>query len=1327
MKYIERNSNRNFIIDVSRLEKEQAEYEKDLAQSTELVYQIAKEAKSKKLDFENTVEIPRASDLASRTEKLLEDYLDGMKIEDDLRHLLNTTDRESASIQIAVDVARKMNEKTLDMQKSIDCGLRVGLAVLTEAVLVAPLDGIGDVRILNNADGTEFLSIDFCGPIRAAGGTAQALGVLIGDMVRRELGLSRYVPTTREVERVKEEFGLYRVGLQYKPPPEEIETIMRACPVMVNGEETEKQECSGYKEVRNIVNSNGSYRTRIRGGVMLVIGEGLCLKAPKVQKHTERMNIHGWEFIAQFANKSKGSEENVDSFKTRQISPISRYMEDVIAGRPVFGEPSQPGGFRLRYGRSRITGLAAAGMNPITMEAMGGFLSVGTQMKIERPGKACAITPCSEIDTPTVLMNDGEFRRIRNLEDWRENVSNVKSIWDAGEILIGYGEFLENNKKLVPSAYNKDWWAADLAEALDMPTKVELFAGILGARMDSLPEGLPFNGAIKRGGENPLDRKWRKRKWITYLKRLELDWIQIKKISQDYGTAIPPPWNLWWSDLPMTFVPILIDNLLRSEIKEEKVIIIDAVKNWPNEEKLREEDIFLQISEKWPDWTQVRQNGVVKSALMTLGIEHYHDNGNVVISKNWEALLEGLGLEISEGFIKEKITGKMHIKERIERIRNAQLLIAQESKRIDELERLRELERIEATTTARQSGLDIKETEKAGEKAAEKIIDTGPEDSEKLFKAKILIDENEVERSLWIVRKLSELRWEDSVPCRIGARMGRPEKSARREMKTLTHSLYPIGENGGSQKLLTQAAGKGRIRVEMGRRVCQICGKESPHLICHNRNIAHEVIECGGKTIERKSRGGNRRRRRGERTTVELDKMLEVKRRKLGLDRLPTNIKAQKELLSEEQTPEPIEKGILRGKHGVSVFRDGTSRYDMIDVPVTHFKPKEIRTSWEKLYNLGYEKDVYGNKLVSDDQILELFPQDIIPSLNAEEHLIATCNFVDDLLVRFYKMEPFYNVKSVDDIVGSLAIGLAPHTSGGVLCRIIGWTSASAGYAHPLFHAAKRRNCDGDEDSILMLMDGLLNFSKHILPSGRGGRMDAPLVLTTRLNPSEIDKEALNVDCSHYYSRLFYEETLNQPHPSELRNIVETVESRLGTIGDLRGYGWTHESGNLDAGPTNSSYKTLKSMEDKMNGQLAIGSLLRGVRVERVASQVIESHFLPDLRGNLVAFTRQKVRCVKCGESYRRMPLSGKCIQTHKLEIGGLSARREEDTTKCGGNVILTVSEGNVRKYIKVTEGIIQNYGVDMYTEQRVKWLTESADSLFNNDRVTVMTLSDFL
>ncbi len=41
-------------------------------------------------------------------------------------------------------------ERTGDQQRSIDAGLRVGLAILTEAILVAPLEGIGQVRLLNN-------------------------------------------------------------------------------------------------------------------------------------------------------------------------------------------------------------------------------------------------------------------------------------------------------------------------------------------------------------------------------------------------------------------------------------------------------------------------------------------------------------------------------------------------------------------------------------------------------------------------------------------------------------------------------------------------------------------------------------------------------------------------------------------------------------------------------------------------------------------------------------------------------------------------------------------------------------------------------------------------------------------------------------------------------------------------------------------------------------------------------------------------------------------------------------------------------------------------
>ena len=51
------------------------------------------------------------------------------------------------------------------------------------------------------------------------------------------------------------------------------------------------------------------------------------------------------------------------------------------------------GGFRLRYGRSRNAGLAAMGIHPATMEIVE-FLAVGTQMKIERPGKGNCVVPC---------------------------------------------------------------------------------------------------------------------------------------------------------------------------------------------------------------------------------------------------------------------------------------------------------------------------------------------------------------------------------------------------------------------------------------------------------------------------------------------------------------------------------------------------------------------------------------------------------------------------------------------------------------------------------------------------------------------------------------------------------------------------------------------------------------------------------------------------------------------------------------------------------------------------------------------------------------------
>ena len=93
------------------------------------------------------------------------------------------------------------------------------------------------------------------------------------------------------------------------------------------------------------------------------------------------------------------------------------------------------------------------------------------------------------------------------------------------------------------------------------------------------------------------------------------------------------------------------------------------------------------------------------------------------------------------------------------------------------------------------------------------------------------------------------------------------------------------------------------------------------------------------------------------------------------------------------------------------------------------------------------------------------------------------------------------------------------------------------------------------------------------------------------------------------------------------------------------------------------------------------------------------------------------------------MPVAGACIRPKKETGRGLSSVgvSKSEGGLCGGNLALTVSEGAVRKYIKVTKHVMATYGVDTYTKQNVEWLADSADSLFNNDRAKQLSLADFL
>ena len=1091
------------------------EYFSSLQRQVDACYEVAKRARMKGYDPELDVEIPQAQDLAARVEKLLVDW-DVEGVASRIRELSRDHNREEVSIIIAKEYA-KLPAKSREF--AIERAVRVGLAVLTEGILVAPLEGIASVSVGRNSDGSEYLSVYFSGPIRSAGGTGQAMSVLIADIVRRELGLARYIPTSGEVQRFKEEIPLYKScqHLQYTPTNEEIELMARNAPVCVDGEGTEDAEIQGFRDLPRVATN------RVRGGACLVIAEGLCLKAPKVQKHVKRLGIDGWEFIDQFLNLKKKGGEATGS----QISPSAKFLKDMLAGRPVLSYPSRVGGLRLRYGRTRATGLAALALNPSTMMLLDEFVAIGTQVKIERPGKAGAMTTCDTVEGPIVILDNGDLVQVNEVSEAEAVHGRVKEIVDVGEILIPYGEFAENNHLLMPGGYCIEWHRE---EVLD--------------KCGSLPDDW----------ENP-----------TFERAIQM--------CAESRVPLHPKYNMFWSDLS-------VEDIL----------------------KLRAKAIKLG---SFADGKVVLTNDeVTKDILERLGALHRVEGDRLVLEGFAKPLLLGLGL----------VESGTRLAARSETIPSAQ-------------------------------------------------------------------------KPLDLVNSLSGVEIRSRAVTRIGARVARPEKARERKMKPPPHGLIPVGADGGPQRLVNLAADMGEIKVELGVRQCPVCGSKSYMAKCG----------CGSHTVPT--------------GTVEVQDIPIGMTFSNALERLnlkkTLEVKGVQGMISRNKTPEAIEKGILRAKNEVYVFKDGTIRVDATDVPLTHFKPSELGIDVKKARALGYLKDASGKELESADQIVELKVQDVVIPRAYADYLVRTCQFIDDILVKLYGLDPFYLVETQDDLVGHLVVGLAPHTSGGVLSRIIGFSNAHAGYAHPFFHAAKRRNCDGDEDSLIMLMDCLLNFSRAFLPEKRGGLMDAPLVLTTKLDPNEIDKEAHNMDVGSRYPLEFYRATQRYAHPKEVESLMDLVSGRIGTVLQYEGLGFTHQMKDISIGPTTSAYTALDSMDEKLNAQIALAAKTRAVDVGDMVHRIITRHLLPDIQGSLKSFTGQQLRCPKCGAKYRRIPLKGKCY--------------------CGHKLTLTVHEAGVSKYLERAKEIGSNYKVPAYTLQRIALLENSINSLFQSDKVKNPKLDEFM
>ncbi len=1675
-------------------------------------FEVANTARERGGDPEPAVEIPVAHDMADRVENLL--GIDG--VAERVRELDDRMSREETALALVEDFVEGTVGDYETRAGTIEGAVRTAVALLTEGVVAAPIEGIDRVELLENDDGSEFVNVYYAGPIRSAGGTAQALSVLVADYARALLGIDQFKPRDDEIGRYAQELQLYdeEVGLQYAPPESEARFVAEHMPIMLDGESTGDGEVSGYRDLDRVDTNEA------RGGMCLVLGEGLALKAPKIQRYTRDLEELSWPWLqdlidgtyhatggddigtendtagttddgADDTGETDGAEAS-DADRPPRVAPSKKFLTDLIAGRPVFSHPSEPGGFRLRYGRARNHGHATAGVHPATMHLVDDFLATGTQIKTERPGKAAGVVPVDTIEGPTVRLANGEVRRIDDPAEALSVRNGVERVLDLGEYLVNYGEFVENNRPLAPASYTVEWWAQEFAAA----------GGPVQAIEDS--------AAVDLADPTPAEA---------------LDW------ATGYDAPLHPAYTYLWHDVSVDDVAALA-----AAVEDGEVVATDGAT-----ESAGTDETSGDGENSGADRLAVPRRRQVRETLESLLVEHTQTDDSLLVPE-WRPLARTLGFD-------------------------------------DGLERSWTVESLSARARTYADG----------------------------------------ENAIRAVEEIAPFTVRERAPTRVGNRMGRPEKSEQRELSPAVHTLFPLGEAGGNQRSVEDAAAHGdsvegtagEIEVEVGRRECVACGTETYRARCPDcGERARAVYVC--PDCDREIDPDESGRAECDRcevtadptqyTTVDLKTELDAAKAAVGERAVAYDIlKGVKGLLSKEKVPEPLEKGILRAKHDVSAFKDGTVRFDMTDLPVTAVRPSELDVTAADFRELGYDEDIHGEQLRHDDQVVHLNVQDIVLSEGAADHMLRTADFVDDLLSQYYGLEPYYELDERDDLLGELVFGMAPHTSAAVVGRVVGFTTAAVGYAHPYFHAAKRRNCfhpetkvwyqdgddrwhhdsiqflveeqlddpvedewgvivqdiddkitvpsidntgartlesvetvskhpspehlvqiesrsgrsltvtpdheiichdgdikrvpateiecgdtllspkrveyeghgfeidlleaflsveaipnesimvrgigserlkalfreetrgqtytdttaelfgvssstvynwinrdsipvdrlitlvgeetltervpddvtlavrrdavelpryfsldrsfatllgyyvaegfvrrepgscyqttlcipdesvrkklaetfknrlgvnayeenewkltvssrlvatlfadifdvgcraedkripdcifsapaeflqqflsayfagdgsatsnrvevrahtvsdelrtdiqsalkrfgiatksyqetrkpetgavaefyedgtvptfqawvlkitsesavrfaeqigfdvpckqqqleqsidsteistqrlfgdggdvwfdevasvehispeaehtycltventhtliandvmsgqcDGDEDCVMLLLDGLLNFSKKFLPNQRGGSMDAPLVMSSRIDPTEIDDEAHNIDTMTDYPREFYEATRACADPEAVEEVMTTAEQRLETDREYAGFEFTHDTGDIAAGPELSAYKTLDSMQDKMDAQLALSRTLRAVDETDVAERIIESHFLPDLLGNLKAFSSQEFRCLGCGKTYRRAPLSGDC-------------------RACGGDVNLTVHEGSVTKYIDTAIRVAEEFGARPYTKQRLEILETRIERVFEDDTNKQSGIVDFM
>ena len=215
------------------------------------------EARKRGIDVTDRVESKIAFDLSDRVAKMHD-----IDIADRLRELLSRTSKEKAALKIAEEIALGEYGDE-DLRTRLDNAVRVSLAIVTEGVTIAPLQGISDVQLKKIP--MEATTFQYHSQAQFdQQGNRGCLTMLIADHARKIVGVGSYSANSFDDEtgRFVEELRIYEreVGsFQFKVLDEDVINCISNLPVD-DGIDTDQVEVVGHRGMKRVSTDRSARR-----------------------------------------------------------------------------------------------------------------------------------------------------------------------------------------------------------------------------------------------------------------------------------------------------------------------------------------------------------------------------------------------------------------------------------------------------------------------------------------------------------------------------------------------------------------------------------------------------------------------------------------------------------------------------------------------------------------------------------------------------------------------------------------------------------------------------------------------------------------------------------------------------------------------------------------------------------------------------------------------------------------------------------------------------------------------------------------------------------